>query len=85
MVGGSKDRFFFKTNRQRWRPAATSFMVSFVMALNRVNIVGVNAILVLHVGKTDWTADCRSDAIKSPTRGRSPLVRDFNFLIKIPH
>ena len=31
---------------------ATSFVVSFVMALNRVNIVAVNAILVLHVGKT---------------------------------
>ena len=31
-----------------WRPQAATF----VMALNRVNIVAVNAILVLHVGKT---------------------------------
>ena len=55
----------FKANTQRWRPLAattkevarpygraTSFVVSFVLALNRVNIVAVNAILVLHVGKT---------------------------------
>ena len=29
---------------------ATSFVVSFVLALNRVNIVAVTTILVLHVG-----------------------------------
>ena len=41
------------TTKEVARPsAATSFVVSFVMALNRVNIVAVNAILVLHVGKT---------------------------------
>ena len=32
----------------------TSFVVSFVLALNKVNIVAVNAILVLHVGTTGW-------------------------------
>ena len=31
---------------------ATSFVVSFVLAFNRANLVAVNAILVLHVGKT---------------------------------
>ena len=30
--------------------AATSFVVSFVLALNRVNILAVTTILVLHVG-----------------------------------
>ena len=35
----------FKGNIQRWWPA-----VSFVFALNRVNIVAVSTILVLHVG-----------------------------------
>ena len=29
---------------------ATSFVVSFVLALNRVNIVAVTTLLVLHVG-----------------------------------
>ena len=29
---------------------ATSFVVSFVLALNRVNVVEVTTILVLHVG-----------------------------------
>ena len=29
---------------------ATSFVVSFVLALNRVNVVAVTTILVLHVG-----------------------------------
>ena len=45
----------YKGNHKRGGAAegrATSFVVSFVMALNRVNIVAVNAILVLHVGKT---------------------------------
>ena len=40
----------------------TSFVVSFISALNRVNIVAVNAILVLHVGTTGWR-----------TVGRTPL------------
>ena len=31
---------------------STSSVVSFVLALNRVNIVALNAVLVLHVGKT---------------------------------
>ena len=31
---------------------ATSFVVSFVLAFSGVNIVAINAILVLHVGKT---------------------------------
>ena len=30
--------------------SATSFVVSFVLALNRVNIVAVTTILVLHIG-----------------------------------
>ena len=30
---------------------ATSFVVSFVLAFNRVNIVAVTTILVLHVGE----------------------------------
>ena len=41
---------------------ATSFVVSFVLALNRVSIVAVNAILVLHVGTTGRR-----------TGGRTPL------------
>ena len=41
---------------------ATSFVVSFVLALNRADIVAVNAILVLHVGTTGRR-----------TGGRSPL------------
>ena len=53
----------FKANIERWRPLAattkevprpygraTSFAVSFVLALNRVNVVDVTLILVLHVG-----------------------------------
>ena len=40
----------FKANIQRWQPAAaTSFVVSFVLSSNRVNIVAVTTILVLHV------------------------------------
>ena len=41
-----------------WRPTAATF----VLALNRVNIVADNAILVLHVGTTGWR-----------TVGRTPL------------
>ena len=45
----------FKANIQRWRPLAATtkevaFVVSFVLALNKVNIVAVTTILVLHVG-----------------------------------
>ena len=42
----------FKPNIQRWRPygRGTSFVVSFVLALNMVNVVAVTTILVLHVG-----------------------------------
>ena len=36
---------------------ATSFVVSFVLPFNRVNIVAVNATLVLHVGKTARRTD----------------------------
>ena len=32
----------------------TSFVVSFVLALNRLNIVAVNAKRFLHVGTTGW-------------------------------
>ena len=41
---------------------ATSFVVSFVLGFDGVNIVAVNAILVLHVGKT-----------RRRTVGRTPL------------
>ena len=41
---------------------AASFVASFVLAFERVNIVAVNAILVLHVGTTGWR-----------TVGRTPL------------
>ena len=41
----------FKANIQGGgRVAATSFVVSFVLALNRLNIVAVTTILVFHVG-----------------------------------
>ena len=41
----------FKANTQRWWPlAATSFVVSFVLAFNKVNIVALTTMLVLHVG-----------------------------------
>ena len=41
---------------------ATSFVVSFVVALNRVNIVAVNTILVLYVGKPGRRTVGRTDA-----------------------
>ena len=41
-------------------------MVSLVVALNKVNIVAINAIVVLHVGKAG-----------QPIVGRTPLGRIF--------
>ena len=40
------------TTKEVARPygRATSFVVSFVLALNRVNIVSVSTIIVVHVG-----------------------------------
>ena len=59
---------------QRWRPLAattkevprpygrgTSFVVSFVLALNRVNVVAVTTILVLHVGVIGHHVPCHYD------------------------
>ena len=37
---------------------ATSFVVSFVLALNRVNIVAVTTVLVLHVGVIGHHVPC---------------------------
>ena len=39
--------------------AATSFVVSFVLALNRVRIVAVTTILVLHVGVIGHHVHCQ--------------------------
>ena len=39
----------------------TSSVVSFVMALNRVNVVAVTTILVLHVGVIGHHVPCRYD------------------------
>ena len=39
----------------------TSFVVSFVLALNRVNVVAVTTILVLHVGVIGHHVPCRYD------------------------
>ena len=59
---------------QRWRPLAatteevprpygrgTSSVVSFVLALNRVNVVAVTTILVLHVGVIGHHVPCHYD------------------------
>ena len=64
----------FEANIQRWRPLAattkevprpygrgTSFVVSFVLALNRVNVVAVTTILVLHVGLIGHHVPCHYD------------------------
>ena len=40
---------------------ATSFVVSFVLALNRVNVVAVTTILVLHVGVIGHHVPCHYD------------------------
>ena len=40
---------------------ATSFVVSFLLALNRVNIVVVTTILVLHVGVIGHHVPCHYD------------------------
>ena len=39
----------------------TSFVVSFVLALNRVNVVAVTTILVLHVGVIGHHVPCHYD------------------------
>ena len=56
---------------------ATSFVVSFVVVVNRVNIVAVNTILVLHLGKTgravgrtDFRLDGWSAGLGCPMDGR---------------
>ena len=56
---------------------ATSFVVSFVVVVNRVNIVAVNTILVLHLGKTgrsvgrtDFGLDGWSAGLGCPMDGR---------------
>ena len=61
---------FFKTSLQRWRPlaaitkevarpmAAPLLLVSFVLALNRVNVVAVTTILVLYVGVIGHHVPC---------------------------
>ena len=46
---------------------ATPFVVSFVMALKGINIVAVNAILVLHAGKAG-----RRTVGRTPLRLRAP-------------
>ena len=40
----------YLTQSQYTKVAATSFVVSFVLAVNKVNIVAVTTMLVLHVG-----------------------------------
>ena len=42
---------------------ATSVVVSFVLALNRVNTVAVTTILVLHVGVIGHHVPCRHDVM----------------------
>ena len=66
----------FKANIQRWRPLAattkevarphgraTSFIVSFVSALNRVNVVAMTTILVLHVVVIGHHVPCYYDCL----------------------
>ena len=51
------------TTKEVARPygRATSFVVSFVLALNRVNVVAVTTILVVHVGVIGHHVPCHYD------------------------
>ena len=64
----------FKANIQRWQPSAattkemprpygraTSFVVSFVLVFNWVNVVAVTPILVLHVSVIGHHDPCHYD------------------------
>ena len=57
---------------------ATSFVVSFVLALNKVNIVAVTTMLVLHVGNG------RSEHVRSDIMFLAIIVNisvnDFNII-----
>ena len=72
---------------QRWRPLAatteevprpygrgTSSVVSFVMALNRLNVVVVTTIFVLHVGVIGHYVRCRHN-VMFPRRPYHVLLR----------
>ena len=55
----------YKGNRESGGAAegrATSFVVSFVLALNMVNVVAVTTVLVSHVGVIGYHVPCRPSA-----------------------
>ena len=51
------------TTKEVARPygCATSFVVSFVLAVNRMNVVAVTTILVVHVGVIEQHVPCHYD------------------------
>ena len=56
----------------------TSSVVSFVLALNRVNVVAVTTILVLHVGVIGHHVPCRYDFM-FPRRADNARLRARGF------
>ena len=79
---------------QRWRPAAaTSFAVSFVVAMNRVEVVALNTIFALRlsqtrrtVGRTDSRLDGWSGGVTlvAPKTNCKSTARPLFWVLSIP-